>query len=97
MMDSYNSSSSFPDIAILDTAVSTAMQQVTLSGVSKIETLPNEVLHAVLGNLPLSDLKEFRLTSKALSTVPVEHIFKHLQIITHPESTCRFGNIANKR
>ena len=81
---------------VLDIALSTTMQPATSSGVSNIETLPNEVLHILLGKLPLSDLKAFRLTSKIFSKVAVEHIFKHIRVFIHPESRRRFANIVNR-
>jgi hypothetical protein len=72
------------------------MQPATSSGVSNIETLPNEVLHILLGMLALPDLKAVRLTSRTFSKVLIEHIFKNIRIIIHSESRHRFANIANK-
>lgn len=67
-------------------AMSTALQLSAMSGLSTIESLPNEVIHLALSNLSLTDLKSFRLTSRALTHAPLEHIFKKVRILIHPRS-----------
>jgi hypothetical protein len=95
-MDRSTSSNSLANDIVPDTALPTTMQPAISSGVNNIETLPNEVLHILLGKLPLSDLKAIRLTSKTFSKMSVEHLFKHIRVIIHLESKHRFANIANK-
>ncbi len=51
-----------------------------------IEILPIEVLRIVLSNLPVVDLKAVRLLSRSLTQAPLEHIFKRLRIVIHPQS-----------
>lgn len=59
-----------------------------------IENLPNEVLHGVLRQLPLPDLKSCRLLSRNLTQIPREHIFRHVKVIIHSGSASRLAAIA---
>lgn len=79
---------------VVDASFSTTLQQLSLGGRCMIENLPNEVLHNVLSELPVTDLKAFRLTSKKLTRAPVEHIFRHVRITIHPQSIFSISNIA---
>ena len=60
---------------------------------SMIESLPNEILHGVLRQLPLRDLKSFRLLSRSLTRVPREHIFRRVRVILHSRSASRLAAI----
>ena len=64
-----------------------------MSGQSKIERLPTEILHCVLRQLPLQDLKSFRL-SRTLTKLHWEHIFNHVRVILHSESSAAVGDVA---
>ncbi|KAF7508852.1 hypothetical protein GJ744_008561 [Endocarpon pusillum] len=79
---------------LVDASLSTNLQQLSLVGRCMIENLPYEVLHNVLSELPVTDLKAFRLTSKKLTRAPVEHIFRHVRITIHPRSIFSIGKIA---
>ena len=89
-------SRSFVDLA-LHTITPTALAESTKSGPSRIETLPNEVLHIVLSELTLSDLKAFRQTSTKFTRATLEHIFEYLRIIIHPRSIHNIQHIVGAK